>query len=164
MNTLLLALALSMPADAGKLAEGFRDIPYGPAAALDNPPDPACTSSTEEDVLWKCPAEIGGVPVTVGYMVAHGLFYGVGIAFQHGSAEAVAFRAVLEAAYGPGAPQNRYATGSMDDWSWRDEQVVGSFDYNQFNHSVVFVAFDLTLYQQVQAAQKVEAAKAVGDL
>ena len=155
---------LTLAADAGKLADGFRGIPFGPAAVMDTAPLPGCRPDSEPGFKWACATEVGGVPVTVSYGVEHGLYYATAIWFKLGYTEAATFRGVLTAAYGKGAPAKDYMRDGMDDWVWRDGSVSARFTYNQFSHLVSFFIMDIDLYKQVEAAKAIEAKQAIGDL
>ena len=67
--TLLYLALLAFPtAQAGKLAEGFRGLPFGDPAPLAAAPLEGCQKAPEPTVAWSCPSTIGAVPVSIAYM------------------------------------------------------------------------------------------------
>lgn len=156
-------IAITLSAHAGKLAEGFRGLSFGPADVLSEAPMDGCLANTEVGVRWSCPTTIGGVPVTANYMVQTDVFVSVLINVE-GYANATKYRAVLEAAYGPGRPQKPYAKGGMDDWAWQDGSVYATFSYNRFTDRVTSIIFDMTKADEAKARAAKAAAEATGDL
>lgn len=150
-------------AEAGKMAEGFRGLPYGPATVLDTAPGENCAANTEASVRWSCQVRLGEANVEVAYMVQEGLFLGV-VIHAEGHSNATAFFDVLVAGYGPGTPGNTYDTSRLADRRWQDGNVVGSWDYNKFSDKAQFVAFDQTLMTKIKAAESDRAKAAASGL
>lgn len=75
MNTffLILSLLATPAAHAGKLADGYRGIPFGGAEAVKEKPLPSCIRG-EDPVRWTCDTTLGGMPVNVGFMVESGIY------------------------------------------------------------------------------------------
>lgn len=163
MTASILALVLTGSAAAGKLAEGFRGIPYGDATSLADAPSETCVADPEPDVRWGCDDKIGDVPVTISYMVSGDLFIGVAISTTS-YAHADALFKTLQVAWGRGRKQRDYDTSALPDWAWADRTALGSFKYNQYSDECRVLAFDRKVHEQAEAA-KVEKAKAgAGDL
>lgn len=159
---MLFSLVLST-ASAGKLAEGFRGVPYGPATALDVAPGDSCASSTEVGVRWLCQVHLGEAEVQVAYMVKEGLFYGL-VMRANEYTNASAFFDVLVAGYGPGSPENTYDDSRLADRMWRDGSVIGSWGYNKFSDLGQFIVFDQTAMAKIKATENERAKAAAGGL
>jgi hypothetical protein len=165
MKSILIAALLlaSIPAQAGKLAEGFRGIPFGDAAPLATAPMDGCSPKPEPSVEWNCSTTIGDVPVTVAYMVQEGLFTGVFIITEDfGNADTL-FK-TLQAAWGKGRKTNDWQDGSLPDWSWSDGGVYGSFRYNEYSNKASVIAFDARLSAKADAIKAEKAKSGAGDL
>lgn len=162
MHFLLLPFLLS-PASAGKLAEGFRGVPFGDATPLAAPPLPGCVKNPEAGVLWRCASQLGEFPVTVYYMVGLNTFMGISI---HGSGYSVCegIRDTLKAGWGVGAPADKYDTGPLPEWRWHDDFVLGSFDYNRFSSTCTAMTMHMGYYREMKEKKEKEAVKGTGDL
>ena len=130
-------LLLCLDAEAGKLAEGFRGIPYGPFELE------AFEARIEAfgDICMgrSCDTNVGEVPVTVTYVAEHRIFYGFALSTKGNNCYALL--RVLEAAYGPaediyldGAPYKR----------WIDGDGIGGFSHNKYKETCLFTAASLT--------------------
>jgi len=82
LSSLLFAYFSTTPALAGKLADGFRGIPYGPSSVIAESPLPGCVSDAAVGVQWQCDTTIGDAQVKVRYMADEGLFYGIFVKAQ----------------------------------------------------------------------------------
>lgn len=163
MATLILLLAFSTQAHAGKLADGFRGLPFGDVSMLSVAPLPGCQPDPEPNVRWLCDTEVGGVPVTVTYIVQEGIFYGVGI-FVTGTTNARALRLVFTQAYGTGRKIHDYDTSDLADWLWTDSTVVAGWQFNQFTEEGLLVMYDKPLSEEVKRLEAKRAAGSVNDL
>lgn len=159
----LSAALLTPSAFAGKLAEGFRGIPYGPASVLDVAPGEGCAANTEMSVRWMCTVQLGEASVQVAYMVQEGLFFGV-VIHATGYGNASAFFDVLTAGYGAGTAANTYDSSRLADRRWQDGNASGSWDYNKFSDEGKFIAYDQTLMAKIKAAEAARAKAAAGGL
>lgn len=148
---------------AGKLAEGYRGIPFGPQAVLDNPPSEACAYLPHPGVKWDCNQTIGGVNVTTSYSVEEGIFYGVGINVSTYSDSSTVMD-VLKAAYGPGMKLKQYQTGVLPEWMWKDGDVIATFSYNQITSTALIVIFNRAKLAEVDEKKASKAASSAGDL
>ena len=153
---------MSMSAQAGKLAEGFRGLPFGPAAILENPPQPSgCTqgdaiSAQSSGMKWVCVVEINGVAVEVNYAVEEGYFYGVQITPPANFPAARDVFAALTAAYGP-CEQSEAASGPLPDCRWVDGSSVATWTYNRFTDKSAVSIFSRAVFSEVDAARKAKA-------
>lgn len=153
-----LVLATST-AHAGKLADGFRGIPYGPVGEeFLKATEAGCIEAPEPNVLWQCPGTIAEVPVTINYMGAHGLYSGVHITGK-GYANKEKLLAVLVQAWGPGLDG-----GAKFEALWTARRVLAALEYNRFSHDFAVTAFSKPVTAQIEALDKAAAANHVGDL
>ena len=160
---LLIALAGGGAAHAGKLAEGFRGLPFGDQAALDEEPMPGCTAYPETGFRWVCNTTIGEVPVVVSYAVLEGLFIGVTIRAE-GYTHASTLLATLKQAYGPGSRRHDWDTDALADRNWQDGTVAATWEYNEFSKTATVSIFDLAAYAEAEKREKKRAADGVDDL
>lgn len=163
---LTLALSLSSPAHAGKLADGFRGLAFGPASVLDQPPQPQGCIAGETTTRWLCVVEINGVATEVAYIAAEGWFYSVQIQPPRNYMAAAAVFAALTAAYGPCA-KDQYASGVLPKCSWTDGsdgQARALWDYNRFSEESTVTIFHRDVYGNVEAIRKQRAAQAAEGL
>ena len=161
---LYLIAMMVMPAHAGKLAEGFRGLPYGDASVLDTAPMENCRPDTELAVRWFCPTQIGEAEVTVAYMVKEGLYFGNVIATPKSYKDAHALHTILIEAYGKGAKTHEWDHGALADRTWRDGTVYAGWSYNQYTHIGQVILFDLDKQTEVKKRQAEKAQKSVDDL
>jgi hypothetical protein len=161
---LLVSLVLPATADAGKLAEGFRGVPFGPAdPVLTAAPMEGCARDTEIGVRWDCPTTIGGVAVHVAYIAQEGLFPSL-VVYGSGYTDAATLFPVLKASYGEGSKLHDWDDSLLADWHWRDGDVVGMWDYNQFSDRFRFTMFDTAVMERVKQIQAEKAKSSTGDL
>lgn len=145
-------------AHAGKLADGFRDKPFGPASVIAEQPLEDCQSRPEKGVRWLCNTTIADAPVSVAYMQEGDLFYGVMIKSQGYTSKTVLLD-TLQAAWGSGFDTPKY------EGLWKDGDVIASMEYNQFSKEITVVWYDNALMQKMAAERKAKAAEAAkGDL
>jgi len=163
MTTILLLL-IATQAHAGKLADGFRGLPFGPDTVLTESPIDGCVPDAEAGVRWQCATEIGGVPVTVNYFHEYDLFYSLSIVAKGGYQDAIKLRAVFGQAYGRGSASKSYGKGGLDAWSWRDGSVMAGWEWNKYSGEARFTVFDLTLYREKGRREDAAAAESMGDL
>lgn len=163
-------LLLVAAAYAGKLADGFRGLPFGPSDVLESPPQPqGCVMGEartvlEKGVRWSCVAEINGVAARVSYIIESGWYYGVQITPPEDFAAARAVHEALTAAYGPCAKNEQYATGPLPDCRWNDSDTTAAWTYNQFNDQSAVSIFNKSVFAKVDAARKTKAAAAASGL
>ena len=167
---LALALSLFSPAHAGKLADGFRGLAFGPASVLDQPPQPQgcvmgeATTVSATGARWSCAVEINGVTVDATYIIEAGVFYGVQITPPRNFAAAVAVYDALTAAYGVCVKRDKYATGNMPDCTWSDGEARAVWEYNPYSDKSAVSLFDRAVYNTVEAARKSAAEAAASGL
>lgn len=157
------------PALAGKLAEGFRGLGYGPAEILKDPPSPQGCSPGDaplegEGSRWDCRVEINGVVVLVSYMVDSGYFYGVHLTPPANFSAAAAVYEALTAAYGTCTKKFEYDTEPLADCTWKDNAARAVWSYNQFSGTSSVAIFDMTVSGQVSRVRAERAARAAGGL
>lgn len=166
---LAIVIVLFSSAHAGKLAEGFRGLKFGPASVLDKPPQPqGCVrgdagSPQGKGTAWDCVVEINGVAVEAGYIVESGWFYGVQITVPDNFLAARAVREALGAAYGT-CVTKEYASGVLPDCTWTEGTSKAVWSYNQFSDASSVSIFDFATFANVEAARKAAAAAAAAGL
>ena len=159
---MLWSLVLNV-ATAGKLAEGYRGIPFGPENVLQNPPSEVCAYLPHPGVKWDCNQTIAGVNVTTTYSVEEGIFFMVGINVSTYT-DSSNVMDVLLAAWGPGMKLKPYQTGVLPEWVWKDGDVMAKFTYNQVSGTGLIVIFDKVKLAEVDAKKAAKAASSAGDL
>jgi hypothetical protein len=154
-----LALSLLLPAQAGKLADGFRGLPFGDASVAATQPLDDCLAGDVEGVLWLCTSTIGSSPVVVAYMGGDGLFTGVYITAQ-GYEHRAPLLAAMQGAWGAGIEG-----GARIDRIWRDGTVIGSFKHNRYSGETAVAIYDTAVSKEQKARAAARARKAAaGDL
>jgi hypothetical protein len=64
----MITMLMTMPAVAGKLADGFQGIRFGDVSMIQaTQPLPTCSKDPEPGVLWTCPHRLGDVDVTASF-------------------------------------------------------------------------------------------------
>lgn len=156
---LLITLAL-----AGKLEDGWRGIPYGPAAVLDTAPTSDCTKDTEPGVLWVCRETVADVPVTVSYMADEGIYTGVMINAKGYSACKVLFDTLTVAWPMPFTQESEYDRSTIPDGFWNLSRykvtTAAAWSYNQFSGECHASTLNARLTEVVAAKKKAAAAAA----
>lgn len=147
----------------GKLADGFRGVPYGPAGVLDTPPAEGCKSNPGPGSRWECPIKLGDASVSAYYMADQGLFYGM-VLETVGYANASALHEVLVVAYGPCTKKHDFDTDLLADCTWNDGSVSAAWEYNPYSYKVQVLLFDRTLYETIRAVGTQRAAEAAKGL
>ena len=155
--------AIVTEAQAGKLADGFRGLPFGDAAFLDQPPHDGCATSPDESSKWTCSTTIGKVPVVVNYVVMEGLYVGVQITTE-GHTNASELLSTLTQAYGRARRTHDWDDSSMGDRMWFDGVVVCSWNWNQYSDLAEVYIIDRDVYAEAEKRQSDRAAQGVGDL
>jgi len=159
MTLIAFALSLILPAQAGKLADGFRGLPFGDASVVADKPLDDCQPGGLDGLLWVCTSTIGSTPVSVSYMGSDGLFSGVYITAE-GSQHRAPLLAVLQGAWGDGLDG-----GHRIDRLWRDGSVLATYKHNKYSGQTTVVLFDQKVSEKqkkMAAARAQEAAQ--GDL
>lgn len=149
-------------AQAGKMAEGFRGLPWGEQEPFAAPGD-RCVSYPEEAVIWRCEQTIGDVPVEIAYVYEHKMLTGV-LIYSDGFTNCTALIDVMTAAYGESTPTSKYATGRMDDRHWRDTGVFGSWEWNKYSGKCQAGIIHIESLTRVDEIKKKKAVKGVDDL
>ncbi len=147
----------------GKLADGFRGVPYGPAEILTEAPGEGCKENPGPGTRWECPVKLGDASAMAYYMVEEGLFYGV-VLESTGATNASALHGVLTAAYGGCRKLHDYDTATLADCAWTDGSVAAIWEYNQFSGKAQALLFDQTLQAKIKAAAAARAAEAAKGL
>ena len=158
-----LMLALTMSADAGKLAEGVKGIAYGPQPAPAQLDGATCAVQHVLGIPWVCQSTVGAVPVLVSPGYEHGRVYAV-LVSATGDTECRTLMDTLTAAYGSSRPISEYADGPLDDRGWFDGDVIATWSYNRFSKRCDFVAIHMPTKAAMDAEAAQVAAGAVGDL
>jgi len=158
-----IALALTLPAAAGKLADGVRGVTWGAQPAPAPLKGAACTTDPEPGILWTCATTVGATPVRVSPGYRHGHVYAMLISAK-GTTECGALMDTLVAAYGKSRPINEYLDGPMDDRAWFDGDVIATWGYNQFTRECNFVAVHTPSQKAIKVEDAKAAATAAGDL
>lgn len=166
MNAILL---LSSLASAGKLADGFRGLAYGPASVVENAPLPqgCVTGGTPldgEGERWVCAVEINGIAVSASYMVDGGYFTGVYISVPSNFAAAAAVYEALSAAYGTCRPKYAADRSPFPECTWTDGTARAVWSYNQYSHKTTVTIFDMDVYAKVEAIRSERARQAASGL
>jgi len=159
---LLITLAL-----AGKLEDGWRGIPYGPAEVLATAPTAKCTKGIANGVRWECRETVSDVPVTVYYMADEGLYTGVMINAKGYSACTVLFD-TLTVAWSVPFTEKQYASGVLPDGFWNlsgyNGTTVAAWSYNQFSDECHASTSNTRLTDVIAAKKKAKAQDAAGEL
>ena len=154
-------LLLVHSALAGKLEDGWRGRPFGPAQEPIAAPGDACVSSPEAGVRWRCSETIGTETVTVAYMVQEGIYSSVLIACN-GYSSCSSVLDTLTAAWGKPFSVKEY--GTLPDRYWSDGLVVGAWSYNQFSDKGTALASHTEWFAAIKAKQAAKARTAADDL
>lgn len=154
---------------AGKLADGFRALPWGDASVIENPPTPqgCIPGGTPPDGTgprWVCQVEINGVAVSVSYMLESGYFTGVHITVPPNFPAADAVHQALIAAYGTCVPRYQGDRSPLPECTWSDGTARAVWKYNEFNQATSVMIFDLGVYAKAEAVQKAKAEQAASGL
>lgn len=160
---MFILLALSLPAAAGKLADGFRNIPWGEYPDGFKAPLENCIPDPEPSVPWACPSTVGDIPVKVSFFVQYNIYHSVFIKAE-GASDCLKFIEVARQAYGKSKYMNQYLTGVMDDQYWMDGPVYGTWDFNKVNNSCTLIIMHRPYGDKADGIRKTEALKATKDL
>ena len=163
MTIILAALLATTTAHAGKLAEGFRGIPWGDPAPLQTPPAPDCRRPADPSGIWECDTEIGDADVQISYAVAEGLFIGVVIKTS-GFANASLLHATLLQAYGDCRKNWQRDTSALADCIITDGNAVLGWEWNAYTKRGKAVLIDREVVDQSIEAEAKRAAAGVDDL
>lgn len=161
------SLVFAPPEWAGRLATGFKGIPFGDAGALRSAPLPGCTRGADGETAWTCKHRIGSTAVMAVFYASHSIYWGFGLATDGWDECSDVLRA-LQSAYGPGSPDSRlpeqYESSSVSvDRVWQEGAVSAYWSYNQFTDECAFVAKDSEWKWKMNAAKERDAAKAAAD-
>ena len=156
--TLLLLSALAV---AGKLADGWRGRPFGPAETIADPPGASCVANPAAGVRWRCDERVGDAPVRVSYQVDEGTFLSVLITCEGYTACSTVLD-TLSAAWGP--PHTKHENEVLSLRFWSDGASVGGWQYDQLSKSGVAVAHDTEVTAKVKAAKAARARAAAEEL
>lgn len=148
---------------AGKLAEGYRSIPYGHEPVLETPPSEGCSYLPEPATKWSCSQTIGDASVITSYAVDQGIYYGV-VIHTATYRDSMLLMGVLQAAYGPGSKLKDFQTGELADRIWRDGPVFASFTFNEYSNTGALVIIHRTLMEEMKLKKAAQASKSTGDL
>jgi len=161
MMTFLL-LALSSQAQAGKLEDGFKGLPWGITVPFPAPSE-NCVNKQATGVEWTCQQTIGEVPVTSMYLYKYELLSGV-IVTSKGYLNCSKLMDILTAAYGESRPVRDFMKGKMDDRYWSKSKVFASWKWNKYADECVLYMMHNPSQDQITKREKVEAEKAKNDL
>jgi len=165
----LLAMFIAT-ADAGKLSEGFRGLPFGPDSIISEPPLTGCTKNVQspDDWSWICKSQINGVPVIVMYAASHGYFYAVtalasDMTGSGGLLNARRLREGAISAWGAGVQRHENDPKTFPDWFWLDGAVGALFMYNPIRDQSTLTLTDTAVKKQRDAAAARAARASSGD-
>lgn len=167
---MILALFLAT-AEAGKLSEGFRGLPFGTDAILAKPPMAGCKKFVQSkyEWSWMCETDLNGVPVVASYASSHGYFYAVtalaseSVTHAGGMAFARQLREGAIGAWGPGIQMDPNDFKLFPDWWWSDGDVGALLKYDSIKERTTLTIADLTVKHQRDAAAARDAAGSRGD-
>ncbi len=161
----LLILAISTAAHAGKLAEGYRSMAWGPHAELPKPPG-NCVQNAYPGITWACAHTIGVVNANVFYMYKYGLLYAVSINAE-GHAQCTALNDALTAAWGEYVFTNHkddpgYSYDALiDEHLWSDGTAVAFWQYKKYVHTCAVSLISQPHYKIVSARDAAAGAEAL---
>lgn len=158
----MILLMMMAMAHAGKLADGYRGLAWGPHETLEQP-DGQCQADPEPGAAFLCQQNIGEVPVNVGYGYNEGLLYSV-LIMANGFTDCDKLMDTFTAAWGRSTPQKTYAKGKLDDRIWVDGRTSAVWSWNRYSEKCQVVALHMPSYDAVKAAQASKAQEAVNDL
>ena len=162
----MLLVALTLSAYAGKLADGFRGVPFGPDSILASAPMPeGCTEvvgSGEKGIRWECATTINDASVNVYYFVEAGWFYSVRIDPAKQFTQASLVREAMLSAWGP--CMAKYPSDPMMECTWIDGKSKALWEYNRFNQESSVTMMDVATFDRVKAARLQRAKASSSDL
>jgi len=161
MGSLLLLLAIHT-AQAGKLEEGFKGLPWGITVPFPAPSE-NCVNKPEAAVEWTCQQTIGEIPVTSSYMYKYELLSAV-IVRSKGFVGCSTLMDILTAAYGESRPVRDFMKGKMDDRYWSSSKVWASWKWNKYSDECTLFMMHNQSQDEIKKRDKAEAEKAKNDL
>ena len=152
---LLVTLAL-----AGKLEDGWRGIPYGPAEVLATAPTADCVKDAEPAVKWLCRETVADVTVFVSYMAEEGIYSGVVIKANGYTACQTLFT-TLQAAWAVPFTSAKYASDILPNGFWNLTRfrttTSGTWDFNEYSSKCEAITVNFKLAEQITARKKISA-------
>jgi hypothetical protein len=162
--SLPLSLALSVsPAEAGKLANGYRGQAWGEVALDSLATVGECSSSVESQVGRICRQDFASAEAEVAYMYDLGVFFGIYLV-ANGYSNCSTIFEVLSAGYGRGRPKVASLDSWEDDRFWFDGPVGASWSYNRFSKQCTLTVSHTTLYERISAPSEAAAKSAAEGL
>ena len=160
----MLILLMSSAALAGKLENGWRGIPYGPAEVLEKAPGMTCLENPEAGVRWKCAERVADVSVESAYMVDHGFYTGVNLTC-HGYADCRVLYDTVTAAWAVPFTRKRESDASaladgFFNLAAAKTGVCASWEFNDYTNVGTLLVIDMVLAHRVESLRKAEAARA----
>lgn len=146
---------------AGKLEDGWRGIPYGPAEVLATAPTADCVKGTLPAVKWECRETVADVPVVVAYMAEEGIYESVVIE-ANGYAACQTLFTTLQAAWAvPFTPREEHASGILPDGFWNlmrfRTTTSGTWNFNEYSGKCLAITVNFNLDEQITARKKIAA-------
>lgn len=160
---MILFFALSLSAFAGKLADGFRNIPWGEYPDGFKAPLENCVADPEPSVPWSCPSLVGNIPVKVSFLVQYNIYHSVFVEAR-GTSNCLKFNETARQAYGAPEYMSQYLTGAMDDQYWSEGPVIGTWKFNKITEKCTLIIMHRTHGAKADGFRKNEAVKATKDL
>lgn len=161
---ILLAITLAV---AGKLEDGWRGIPYGPASVLDTAPTDSCRKADDHSVLWACQEQVADVPVTVYYMGSEGWYHGVTLRAV-GFSECATLFTTLTAAWDAPWTEKEYASGPLPDGWWNlmasNKRTSAAWTYNRYSDTCSAFTMNRGISAKIDAKKAERAASAAESL
>jgi hypothetical protein len=152
---LLITLAL-----AGKLEDGWRGIPYGPAEVLATAPTADCVKGTAPAVKWLCRETVADVPVVVAYMAEEGIYESVVIE-ANGYAACQTLFTTLQAAWAVPFTPEEHASDILPNGFWNltrfKTTTSGVWDFNEYSRKCKAITINSKLDEQITARKKIAA-------
>lgn len=144
-------------AHAGKLAEGWRGLPYGAnPAVLRGPPQVEGCLPGEGDARWICEETINGMRFPVAYMVREELFVGVFVRCATYLECRVLFD-TLSAAWGELDVAAAGARRVLADGYWFEGRVGAMWSYNPYTSTGTVATSDLDVTARAEAVARARA-------
>ena len=164
MISILSLLLITATAQAGKLADGYRDYGWGAMPVPKQLAGAQCvTLDPKTGAPWTCKTTLGPVAVQVTPAYDEGRLYGWVIS---GRSYTVCdtIMDTLTVAYGSSQPTHSSMNEKLDDRWWADGDVQAFWSFNQFSNKCDVVIKNFKESKIVEEARIKAAASAVGDL
>jgi hypothetical protein len=151
-----------LTASAAELHEGMRGKTYGQILKAEE--FPTCKEDPKTEDTWFCQEELAGLNIQTAYSSHPTIgLYSI-LLLGNSYVDCAKLRNIIGQAWGRGQPQSEYLNGSMDDWRWKSNGVVGTFEYNQYSKECQVVTLDIAKYKKKDAEDQEKAKEAAAEL